>query len=382
MPMRTLALMLSLLTTVPVTGAGLSSPPIHAPEAIVMDAASGEVLFAKDATTARPPASMTKLMTLYLVADAIEKGRVHLTDRVPVSMAAYKTGGAQIWLEPGEALPVSQLMRAIAIGSANDACVAVAEHVAGSEAAFVDQMNQTARRLGMRGTHFANSHGLDDPHHLTTARDMAVLARAVLEKPMIVKALVQREDRTIRNGRGGKLWIINHNKLLWRYPGILGLKTGYTSGAGFCLTSAAHRQGMTVIAVVMGDATSKDRFEDAAALMNWAFQTHVLKLVVPGGKVLGHVTVAKGETERVAAVTPHDVRVMLAQGSKVKTRITSHLKTSIPAPVRAGERLGTVTAAVGDKRVSAPLVAKTSVARASLSRTFVHLLRGALHVGT
>lgn len=378
--MRILALLLSFLTTIPVTGLAAGTPPIKAPEAIVVDAGSGEVLFEKNASSQRAPASMTKLMTLYLLAGALEKGRVHLGDRVPVSLRAFKTGGAQIWLEPGEALPLSQLLRAIAIGSANDACVAVGEFIAGSEGAFVARMNETAKALGMKDTHFMNPHGLDDPRHVTSARDLAILARAVLKKPMVVKALTQKEDRTIRNGKGGTLWLVNHNKLLWRYPGILGLKTGYTNQAGFCLTSAARRDGMTVIAVVMGDPTSKERFDDAAALMNWAFETHESRLVLPRGRVLGRVGVERGTLPEVSAVTPEDVRVTVTRGAKDKPKVGVVLPRNVRAPVPAGAALGHVNVEIGATRVRMPLVAHRGVPCTSFGNTFLRLLRGALQV--
>lgn len=378
------ALLLSFLTTRPVIGPAVGAPvppTLKAPSAIVMAADTGQILYEKNSSDQRPPASMTKLMTLLLLSDALQAGKVHLTDKVPVSETAFRTGGAQIWLEPGEELPLSQLLRAIAIGSANDASVAVAEFISGSEEAFVQEMNLRAKGLGMTSTHYANSHGLDADGHLTSPKDLAILAREVLSRPALLSALQQKEDRTIRNGKGGKLWLVNHNKLLWRYPGIVGLKTGYTSRAGFCLTSAAKREKLDVVAVVMGEATSKDRFEDSMALLNWAFANYKAVEVIPAGKVMGQVSVQKGSQATVDAISRSGIHLTAAKGDKGDVTTIVRLKTGLTAPVRAGAVVGVVEVKRGTATQSYPLVAKEAVPRATFASIFKNLLRGALHVG-
>lgn len=383
MPKGLLALLLSFLTTVPVAAGPTSQPkppPVKAAAVYVMDADSGDVLFASGADERRPPASMTKMMTLHLLAQAVREGRVKLSDPVPVSEEAYRTGGAQIWLEPGERLPLDQILRSIAIGSANDSCVAVAELLDGSTDAFVARMNEEAKALGMTHTHFANPHGLDDPAHLTTAHDMAVLGRVLLKDDLVMKALAQREDRTIRNGRGGKLWLVNHNRLLWTFPGLIGLKTGYTQKAGYCLTGAARQQGMTMIAVVMGEPSSRDRFADVAALLRWAFLTHDSHVLAKDGQVMGEVSVRHGAAPSIRAVLDGDLRVTTAKGEKPSVKLTPHLPKSVTAPVKAGQKIGTLEVTGDGRSATYRLVAKDSVGRATFGTMFLRLIRGALHV--
>jgi len=383
MPKGLLALLLSFLTTVPVA-AGPSAqpkpPPVKAAAVYVMDADSGDVLFASGADQRRPPASMTKMMTLHLLARALRQGRLKLSDPVPVSEEAFRTPGAQIWLEPGEQLPLDQILRSIAIGSANDSCVAVAELLDGSTDAFVARMNEEAKALGMNDTHFANPHGLDDPAHLTTAHDMALLGRALLRDGIVMKALAQREDRTIRNGKGGKLWLVNHNRLLWSFPGLIGLKTGYTQKAGYCLTGAARQQGMTMIAVVMGEPTSRDRFADVAALLRWAFLTHDSHVLARGGQVMGQVSVRHGAAPTIKAVLDGDLRLTTAKGEKPSVKLVPHLPKSVMAPVRAGQELGTLEVTGGGRLSTHRLVAQGSVPRATFGTMFLRIIRGALHV--
>lgn len=345
-----------------------------------MDAASGQVFFERSADEQRPPASMTKLMTLRLVSKALAAGQVRWDEPVAVSEEAYRTEGAQIWLEPGEQMPFGQLVRAIAIASANDACVAVAEHLAGSIESFAKEMNAEARRLGLRHTHFANPHGLDDPEHYTSARDMALLARQVLKDPRLVKLLTTREDRTIRNGKGGKLWLVNHNRLIGRYPGILGLKTGFTNGAGYCLTSAAKRQNLTLISVVMGLPTSKERFGDATSLLNWGFSHYEAKVLFDKGKVLGQVPVLKGEKVAVGAVPAAPVTVTLARGDKSAVKTELRLEKQLKAPFAKGVPIGEVAVYRNGKREAVyPLTASEGMRKVTWDLLFKHLVRRVLH---
>lgn len=352
--------------------------------AILVDAATGQTLYEKAADSPSAIASMTKLMTLYLAMRALEKGKVHWNDPVPVSEEAYRTGGSQIWLEPGETLPFGQLLKAIAIGSANDACVAVAEFLAGSVPNFVAEMNSEAKRLGMHHTHFANPHGLDQADHYSTARDMAILARAAVRVPGLLALTRQREDRTIRDGKGGHLWLVNHNRLLGRYPGLDGLKTGYTDKAGYCLTATAEREGMRLIAVVMGLASSKERFAEAANLLNYGFANWQSVHVISAGARFGPIPVVKGTARNVYARVPGGVAVLLPRTAERTPKLTTavSLPRHLVAPVTQGQVLGEVRVLADGKVVAkAPLRAEASVARLSWMDLFWRLLGGVLHFG-
>jgi D-alanyl-D-alanine carboxypeptidase (penicillin-binding protein 5/6) len=318
-------------------------PVVTARAAILMDARTGQVLFERDADKPLPVASLTKLMTLVLAFRAIQRGRAHLDDLVPVSEAAYRTEGSQIWLEPGERLPLRQMLTAIAVGSANDAAVAVAEYLAGSTDRFVAAMNAEAAQLGMRHTHFANPHGLSAPDHYSTARDMALLARVAVRMPALLALTRQWQDRSIRNGRGGTLWLVNHNRLLRTYPGVDGLKTGYTRQAGYCLVATARRGSTRLIAVVLGAPTSAARFDSAANLLTWGFGRFRTVTLVERGAVVGRVRVLRGRAEYVDAVAGRAAAVTVLRSHTPQVTQTVALPTAVGAPVRAGQALGSLT---------------------------------------
>ncbi len=381
--MRKLALILgaALALGLPAPAWAAPSPPATAsPAAVLLEASTGQVLYAKNQDEMRAPASMTKLMTLHLALQAVRQHKVRLGDPVSVSDRAYRTGGSQIWLEAGETIPFGQLLRAVAIGSANDACVAIAEHLAGSEEAFVAQMNHEARRLGMMHTHYANSHGLDAAGHVTTALDMARLARTAVNDTGLIALTAQREDRTIRNGKGGRLWLVNHNRLLGRVPGVDGLKTGYTGKAGFCLTATAKREGLRLIAVVMGGASSKVRFQDVQSLLSYGFANYRAVLLARGGQAVGHVKVTYGTSGQVAATVQHDVSAVRDRQSMPAVRLRPVLQQGIQAPVARGQVLGRAEIMLGSHKVAeVPLVARQDVPRQTFALLLKQLLQGVLH---
>ena len=249
---------------------------VHAPSAILMDAATGTVLFEKNADDRREPASVTKVMTLLLVMEALDAGQIGWNDRVTASAAAAGKGGSQIYLEEGEQLSMDEMLKSVVVSSANDCATALAEHVAGSEAAFTAKMNLRAAELGMNNTHFVNCTGLDDEpeakEHLTTARDIAIMSRELLRHDAIRRYTTIWMD-TVRDGAFG---LSNTNKLVRFYEGTTGLKTGYTSRAGHCLSASAKRDGIELIAVILGADSSSHRFEDAKALLNWGFANYAL----------------------------------------------------------------------------------------------------------
>lgn len=362
---------------VPQVVSSAAMPHVGAPGAYLTDAGSGRVLFARNPDVARPPASMTKLMTLVLALQALHAGRVRWNTPVPVSDEAYRTGGAQIWLEPGERITFRDLVQAIAVGSANDACVAVAEYLGGgTQAAFVAQMNALARHIGMTHTRFVNAHGLDEQGHETSPHDMAVLARYAVRVPGLLGLTRQRQDRSIRDGKGGTLWLVNPNRLLVTYPGADGLKTGFTAGAGYCVTVTARQQGLRLIAVVMGDSSAKERNADATRLLNWGFSRYAAVQIGKAGKVLGEVTVRRGSVPRVSAVLGRDEAITVERGREAGLKREVVLPAQVEAPVRKGQRIGHLVVRDQEHTVAdIPLVSSAPAARLTGLGLFWDLLR-------
>ena len=354
-----------------------ASPIVAAKAAELMDARTGKVLFALHADDKLPMASVTKLMTLYLALRAVAQHRVRLNEYAVISEDAYHVNGSQIWLEPGEQMSVDHLIRGVAIASANDAAYALAEFLAGSEPTFVAEMNRTAADLDMHNTHFSNPHGLHLADHYTTASDMAKLARAAVKLPILLHYTSMREDRSVRNGKGGTLWMINHNRLLRQYPGADGLKTGYTSQAGYCIVATARRGSTRMIAVVLGAPTSKARFQDAATLMSWGFEHFRTIPLVRPGQILGMVPVKRGVARSVAAVMPNGLAVTVPRDSGNSVKIQVHLAPSLLAPVSQGQTVGTVSAYEGPQRIAERnLVASRAVAKSRfLGRLFHYFLK-------
>jgi D-alanyl-D-alanine carboxypeptidase (penicillin-binding protein 5/6) len=341
------------------------APVVQAKAAELLDGQTGQVLWAKNANQPLPMASVTKLMTLYLAIRAIEAKKLTLDELVPVSEEAYRVGGSQIWLEPGERLPVDQLLRAIAVGSANDAAYALGEYLAGSNTQFVQDMNRTARRLGMRSTHFANPHGLPQAEHYSTAHDLGILAWHAVHMPLLLHYTAMRQDRSIRNGKGGHLWLINHNRLLRQFPGTDGLKTGYTHAAGFCLAATARRGNSRMIAIILGAPSSPVRFQDAANLMSWGFTHYESIPIAVQGRSYGSVNVRHGSRARVSAVAARDGWVTLPRTHPaIATDV--NLPRTVTAPIHRGQPLGRLVArAQHHVLTEIPLVAERSIARRS-----------------
>jgi D-alanyl-D-alanine carboxypeptidase (penicillin-binding protein 5/6) len=346
------------------------APPqaIAARSAELLDGYSGKVLYALHANQKVPIASVTKLMTLYLAVQAVDQHRLALHELVPVSEEAYHVNGSQIWLEPGERLSVDHLLKAVAIGSANDAAYALGEYIAGSPQAFVEDMNRTALALGMHSTHFANPHGLHEASHYSTAHDLGILAQHAVRMPLLMHYTSMWEDRSVRNGKGGTLWMINHNRMLRQFPGMDGLKTGYTSQAGFCMVATAKRVNTRMIAVVLGAPSSKARFADAGTLLTWGFQHYRTHVLARQGEVAGQVQVRRGEARRVAAVYPKDLYLTLETSAQAVTQRVQ-LPQTVEAPVKRGEALGVLIARIpGQGDVRLPIVAQRTVARVGWQR--------------
>ena len=313
--------------------------------AILVDEDSGTVLYEKNADDRRPIASITKVMTLLLTFEALEAGRVRLDDAVPVSEHAYHMGGSQIWLEPGEQMTLKEMLKAICISSANDAAVAVAEYIGGSEAAFAEQMNARAAELGMTNTHFVNACGLDAEGHLSSARDVALMSREILLHHSEVRDYCSVWMDTLR---GGATQLVNTNKLLKSYTGITGLKTGTTGKAGVCISASAERDGLRLIAVVLGAASGKERFQAAATLLDYGFshfESAEAELPADAPQTL---PVKRGVTDAVALTYAAPGRYLMPKGEG----------GTLQAPIAAGQTVGRVTIRNGDTELqSYPITA-------------------------
>ncbi|MHB1610142.1 MAG: D-alanyl-D-alanine carboxypeptidase family protein [Sulfobacillus sp.] len=357
-------LMVVVMTGNSVVWAATAPPASVARAAELVDAATGKVLFQQNANAELPMASVTKLMTLYIAVKAVVQHKVSLSSLVPADEDAYHIGGSQIWLRPGERLTVDQMLKAIAVGSANDAAYALGAYLGGSETQFVAIMNQTARQLGMMHTHFVNPHGLPARDHFTTAHDLAILGSAAVKYPLLLHYTSQWQDRTIRNGKGGSLWLINQNRLLRTYIGADGLKTGYTHAAGFCMVATARREGTRLIAVILGAPTSKLRFADAQALMTWGFLNYrTFKLATPSN-LPKTLPVAHGaiSSVMVALKRPVMMTVPTADWGHVSWRIETVPR--LIAPVALQQEVGSVTVVVPNQPpLRIPIVATQSVRR-------------------
>lgn len=377
MKRRLIAFGLALTLTLPllVMRAGAAEPDVSAPSAILMEEATGEILYEKNAHERLAPASVTKIMTLLLVMEALESGRIGWDDTVTASAAAAAKGGSQIYLEENEQLPLEEMLKSVVVSSANDCATALAEHIAGSESAFVQMMNERAAELGMTDTHFVNCTGLDDEpdaaEHLTTAYDIALMSRELLKHEEIKKYTTIWMD-TVRNGEFG---LSNTNKLVRFYDGTTGLKTGYTSAAGHCLSASAKRGGMELIAVVLHCDSSPHRFESAKALLNYGFANYALITPQPD-EAIGAVPVRLGTQERVTPVLQTDAPVLVDKALAAGVQSTVQLAERVTAPVEQGQTLGMLTVASnGQTLAEIPLVAPEAIPALTWWDVFLQMLK-------
>ena len=352
-------------------GAGISAPEVAAPSAILMEKVTGEILYEKKSHERRPPASVTKVMTMLLIAEAVDSGEITLEDEVTASAGAASMGGSQVWLEEGEVMTVSDMLKCIAVVSANDCAVAMAEYISGSEDAFVERMNARAAELGLEDTHFTNCTGLfDDNEHYTSAYDIAVMSRELMLHDWI------RDYTTIwmDSIRDGEFGLSNTNKLVRHYEGCTGLKTGFTSEAMYCLSATAERDGMELIAVIMHSESIESRNRDASSLLNYGFAGFELCSLRPEG-ALPPVRVTLGESDSVQPVCEGDGALLLPKGTLTDVERTVALADSVPAPVSAGDRLGTLTVvSSGETLAELPIVAGSDVGRLSSWALLARLL--------
>ena len=345
--------------------------------AVLMDVDTGTVLYESNPHEALPPASVTKVMTMLLIMEAVDSGKITYSDTVTTSEAAAAKGGSQIFLKVGEQMTVSDMLKSIAVSSANDCACAMAEHIAGSETAFVELMNRRAQELGMQDTHFVNCTGLDDApeaqSHKTSAYDIALMSRELLAKhPDITRYTTIWMD-TVRDGAFG---LSNTNKLIRFYNGATGLKTGFTSGAGYCLSASAKRDGMELIAVVMGCESSKIRASACKSMLDYGFANFAV--VNPELPEQSSVPVKLGKNSAVSLRPESDNGILIEKNRKNDLTVRVTLPELVSAPVQQGQRLGTMTVYAGEEVLrETPLVAAEAVERQSWGDLFQLMLRRA-----
>ena len=374
--MKRLVIVLALLLVVPyVLPASAVGLQVAGKSTVLMDMATGTILYEHNAHEKLAPASVTKVMTMLLVMEAIDAERIGWDDVVTVSEAAAAKGGSQIYLKVGEQMTVTDLLKSVAVSSANDCACALAEHIAGSESAFVEQMNIRAGQLKMFDTHFVNCTGLDDEEnakeHLTSAYDIALMSRELMSKHPDIQKFTTIWMDTVRNGAFG---LSNTNKLIRFYPGATGLKTGFTSGAGYCLSATAQRDGLELIAVIMGAKTSQERFAGCKAMLDFGFANYAL--IRPEQPGENEIPVRLGTAKSVKAVPGEQVELLIDKAQKNQVSIKVELEEVLAAPVSKGQKIGTLTVRAGEQVLrQVPMVAAEAVPRLTWWDIFVQLLQ-------
>ena len=328
-----------MMQSVVVFAEGNTDLGLNAKSAILMEESTGNILYESNPDERLPIASVTKVMTMLLIMEAVDSGKISLDDMVTVSENAMSYGGSTMFLETGEQLTVNDMLKGIAVASANDGCVAMAEHLAGSESAFVDMMNEKAKELGMENTHFMNTNGLDEDDHYSSARDVAIMSRELMKHETIFNYTSIWMDTL----RGGKFQLANTNKLIRFYDGANGLKTGSTSKALCCLSAAAKRNDMQLIAVVLGAPTSAERFASAKSLLDYGFANYAVNTQITAGDEVQKIAVEKGVDKEVSVVAGDSCSTLVKKGQE--DNITKEIKIdeTITAPIEAGQKIGTMT---------------------------------------
>lgn len=308
--------------------------------AILVDNLSGKVLYEKNADEKLAPASMTKLASMLMVMEAIDNGNLKFEDKVTISEEAANMGGSQVFLQAGEVYTVYDLLKSVAISSGNDAVVALAEKIGGSQSGFIDMLNKRLKEIGATNTNFVNAHGLDAEGHYSTARDMSIIARELLKHPKILEFTSIYEEYLEKND-GSRIWLVNTNKLVRFYDGVDGLKTGFTKTAGYCLTATASKNNFRLISVVMGEDTSENRSSDTVKMLNYGFNTFKINIIKTKGESLGKVRVERGKQDKANIVLLNDATEILKNTDPV-TEYSFNLKVNkIKAPVKVGDIVGT-----------------------------------------
>ncbi len=351
---------------------------VAAKGAVLMDASSGQVLFAQDAKEELPPASVTKVMTMLLLLEGCENKRISMKDVVTVSENAASMGGSQMYLEPGEKHTVEELMMGIAMVSANDACVAMAEHLCGSVEMFVEKMNHRASELGMKHSNFVNTNGLPVANHYSSAYDIAIMTRELLQHKASHE-LLTREQAVVQVGLPGKekeFELINTNKLLKQYEGAIGVKTGFTQDAMYCLSAAAERNGTRLIAVVLGSETSTVRFDEAKKLLDYGFSNYETVTLAEKGDVEKRVSLEKSIPAKISAAAGENCSVLVKKGESNKVRSKVEVEKNLKTPVKKGAEIGQMVVYIdGTESDRFPLVAVESAEKASVKDLYIRMMK-------
>lgn len=338
---------------------------VNAKSAIMIEESTGKVLFENNADEKRAPASMTKVMTLLLIMEHVESGKIKLTDKVPISENASSMGGSQVFLEAGAEMTVDELIKAICIASGNDAAVAMAEFVAGSEENFVKMMNEKAKKLGMNNTNYENPHGLDSENHYTSARDMAIVAKELVKHEKILEYSSTYEEY-LKKPDGTSTWMVNTNKLIRYYSGLDGLKTGFTETAGYCLTATALKNDMRLITVVMGEESSEVRNKETVELLNYGFANYKKKTIVSVNDNLGEIEIKNGKKETVNLKLISDVVDLTSNQSDAKYDKKLNIK-DVKAPIKVGDVVGTLDLYKDGKKINSfDITVKENVDKANI----------------
>lgn len=346
--------------------------------AIIIEASTGKVIYEKNAHERYAPASMTKIMSMILIMEEIEKGNLKWDDVLTTSEYASSMGGSQIFLQPNEKMSVKDLFKAVAIGSANDATMVFAERIAGTEEKFVSKMNKKAKELGLKDTNFKNAVGLDEANHYSSAYDMAMMARELVKHEQIFEYTTIYEDY-LRQNTDNKFWLVNTNKLIKTYEGADGLKTGYTKEAGYCLTATAKKDNMRIISTIMGASDSKSRNSQMATLLDYGFNTYEMQVEVKKGEVVSRRRMPKAENEVIEIVTKEDASVLIQRGEE-KNALNYEIKLNkIKLPVKSGEEVGTLILKDGKNVVSkVPLTLKEDAKKANILELYKRSIKSLL----
>ena len=347
------------------------APQIDAKGFVLMDANTGAIIAEKNMHKQMPPASLTKLMTLYVASQAIKQGQISLDDKVRISEKAWRTGGSRMFLKEGSQVPVHDLIKGIIVASGNDACVALSQYVGGNEATFVDMMNQTAQQLGMKDTHYVDSTGLPNPKHYSTPYDLTVLARAIIQNFPEDYSWYKQKWITYNGIKQP-----NRNRLLWRDKSVDGLKTGHTKAAGYCLISSAKRDDMRLISVVLGAPTDSERASDSQALLNWGFRFYESHKLYDANHALATPRVWLGKNKTIALGIQQPMYVTIPAGSYSQLKPQLTIDTPLQAPIAKGKKLGTLNVTLNGKNIATmPLVALEDDAKAGFfSRAWDHII--------
>lgn len=321
-----------------------SAPTLNAKAYILIDAATGKIIAEKNSTDKLPPASLTKMMTLFVVSNALRNQQIHLTDKVHISHDAWKIGGSRMFVKEGDEVTIEDLLKGIIVDSGNDACVAIAEHLGGSEAGFAEIMNNEARSLGMKDSHFTESTGLPDENLYTTAKDLAILGRALVQNFPEYYEWYQQKWFTYNGIRQP-----NRNRLLWRNSQVDGIKTGHTNEAGFCLVSSAKRNNMRLISVVLGSPSDSVRADDSERLLNYGFRFFETHALYKGGQSIVSLDVYKGATDKLAAGLLQDQSITIPSGQYQRLRIETKVADNLIAPIAKNTKVGEIIVHFDDK---------------------------------